>query len=106
MSVIHKIRRKMRKQVKGRLNLWGMDQEAGERVFDFKGIVFDLRESNGRNKRAEGELTPVIARPQKRGAVAVCIDGVWFWEYESKRMGGKDECTYVQGPANNAFVYG
>ena len=101
-----KIRRKMRKQVRGRLKLSGMDQEAGERVLDLKGMVIDLKESNGRNKRAEGELTLVIARPQKRGAVAICIDGIWFWEYESKRIGRKDECTYVQGPANNAFVWG
>lgn len=71
--------RKMRKPVDCRLNPWDFSAEAGMRVIDDRGRVYDLRESNGINKRDAGELTPVLAQAQRRGNIAVENAGVWYW---------------------------
>lgn len=78
--------RKMRKQVQRVLIDRDFTHEPGERVVDvFSGKVYDLKVSNGRNKHEMGELTPALARPQKKGAKAVKIDGVWYWEYKTRK---------------------
>jgi len=73
---------RMRKQPIKRMNSWDFDAEVGERVIGIDGKVYDLCESRGRNKSAAGELTPVLARPHKKGARATKIDEGWYWEYE------------------------
>lgn len=75
------MKRKMRKQVDGRLNMWDWDAEVGQRVIDLDGKVYDLVESTGWGKRMLGELTPRLAAVQRRGARAKEIDGVWYWMY-------------------------
>ena len=73
--------RKMRKQVTGTLSPWNFKHEVGERVLDvMRDKVYDLRQSTGKNKRSMGELTPYLSTPQKTGAKAVKIDGVWYWK--------------------------
>jgi hypothetical protein len=70
----------MRKQVDGPLDPWDHLAEPGDRVVDGRGRVYDLRESRGRDKRDAGDLTPVLAAPQRSGARAVEVDGIWYWE--------------------------
>jgi len=70
-------RRKMRKQVASVMNPWNFDHVVGERVFDnFSGKVYDLRASTGWGKRSAGDLTPILANPQKKGAKAVKIGNI------------------------------
>ena len=69
----------MRKQVLRRLSPWDQSHDEGERVVDYDGEVYDLRESHGRNKRSSGELTPVRPSAAKHSK-AVCIEGIWYWE--------------------------
>ncbi len=70
----------MRKQPVGFLDPWDDSFEVGDRAVDNNNRVFDLLESRGRNKRAQGDLTPVLASPQRNGSYAVYDEGVWFWE--------------------------
>ena len=78
-------RRKMRKQVRRSMNCRSWSHEDNERVIDIlDGKVYDLVASTGRNKRSAGELTPRLAPPQRNGATAVEINGVWYWEYKGE----------------------
>lgn len=73
--------KKMRKQVSGFLKSWDHDLEPGQRVFDsFDGKVYDLCESNGRNKAASGELSYKEPVAQKKGKIATEINGIWYWQ--------------------------
>lgn len=76
--------RKMIKQPVGPLHDWDFGAEAGDRVYAQRGdfaVMYDLRESRGRHKRACGELTPCEVK--KNGALRQAVigdDGVWYWK--------------------------
>lgn len=76
--------RKLYKQPTKSLNSWDWDAKPRERVFRPMPLggayIYDLRESNGRNKAAMGELTPILVK--KNGVPRIAIkadDGLWYW---------------------------
>ncbi len=77
--------RKMRKQPVGVRNDWNFALEDGDRVytwikFDKTAVMYDLVLSNGKNKRAAGELTPRRVSRDGRARIVSVKDGVWYWD--------------------------
>ncbi len=54
------------------------DAETGDIMVDWNGRAWRLTASNGRNKRAAGELTPIEIK--KPGYIAVIIEEKLFWK--------------------------
>jgi hypothetical protein len=77
--------RLMRKQPTGPLDPWAWDCEAGERVFQHQAglncyFIYDLRESTGAQKRASGELTPILVKKNRQPRKAEKgSDELWRW---------------------------
>lgn len=76
--------RRMRKQPKQARNDWDYTLEVGDRVYTwirFKetAVIDDLVKSNGRNKAAAGELTPIRVTKNGQNRIAIIKNGVWYW---------------------------
>jgi len=76
----------IRKQPVGPLNEWNLALKPGQRcwLFDYsEGItmMYDLRESTGKNKSDDGDLTPHVVKKHGRPRHAILADdGLWYWE--------------------------
>lgn len=77
---------KLRKQPTAQLCSWDFEAEPGERRFIAKpdlggAYIVDLVESNGRDKKAAGELTPRVVKKNGVPRIAFMDDrGVWYWK--------------------------
>lgn len=65
-------------------NPWNEEAQPGDLVVDMKGRLFCLMESNGRNKRAAGDLTPKQIKPPLPDLCATIIDNKVWWVREEK----------------------
>lgn len=76
MALIKRVR------VKGKVlgyNSWNWGAEPGDVMVNYKGQLFRLVESRGRNKADAGELTPVLVKPPSPDLCAKIIDGEVWW---------------------------
>ena len=62
-------------------NPWNWDIEVGDKLITADGKLYRAEKSSGWGKRAAGELYPREIKPPIKGAKAVLIDGVGYWEY-------------------------
>jgi hypothetical protein len=75
---------KLRKVPSKCYNIWDDDLEPGMRVYklfyDDVYLIYELKESTGRNKRDSGSLTPILIKKNGKPRLAKYLSGIgWVW---------------------------